>query len=625
MADRIVILGGASLDTLHFQGRTERSAGGAGLYTALAARRAGAQVTMIGPRPEPMPKRLAPVDELVDWHGPTVSPERMPGFEIAHLGGGRTELRGAFSGAESELGVDWLPAGLDADWFYCIPLTDAPRQLAMLRQLAGRGSKTACGTYSGAVAEAPDVVRQALATAEAFFCNASEAVGLFGELDAVRTVPGKLLFVTRGAEGVRVIQGDHATDVPAVMVEELDPTGAGDTFCGTVLARLAAGAHPVAAARHGVAAAAKMVTAVGPAALLSPTGPFETPATVMSSAATSSAATSSAATSSAATSSAGTSSAAKASRVRIDDAQVERVAAQLSELPEVAAFDFTGADFPEPGHPGALDFFFATVLQQFGFWATAKGRYEAPTVLPWGGRQLKGSDYLWAVAKRWLDDAPGDLTPEGQRDLNDAALASRLRAEDGRLLPAHGLRLQQARAYGRDLTTLGLQPADIVARANADPQPLRCLLEQLDHVGGYKEDPLRKKSILLALILRQRPEAFLNDSDEPVPPVVDYHIQRSCLRIGLVRVDSPELQERLIAREVLPPADEEEIRAVCYIAMERLQRASGRSMGAVDWFFFQNRRRCPEMTEPECRVCPLDPVCDHQRELFQPVCRTTFY
>jgi len=52
---------------------------------------------------------------------------------------------------------------------------------------------------------------------------------------------------------------------------------------------------------------------------------------------------------------------------------------------------------------------------------------------------------------------------------------------------------------------------------------------------------------------------------------------------------------------------------------------SGKSMGAVDWFFFGARRRCPEMTEPECAVCPVDPVCGHHTELFQPVMRTTFY
>jgi hypothetical protein len=31
------------------------------------------------------------------------------------------------------------------------------------------------------------------------------------------------------------------------------------------------------------------------------------------------------------------------------------------------------------------------------------------------------------------------------------------------------------------------------------------------------------------------------------------------------------------------------------------------------------------MTEPECGECPVDVVCAHRKELFQPVIRTTFY
>ena len=48
-------------------------------------------------------------------------------------------------------------------------------------------------------------------------------------------------------------------------------------------------------------------------------------------------------------------------------------------------------------------------------------------------------------------------------------------------------------------------------------------------------------------------------------------------------------------------------------------------MEVVDWFFFRNRTRCPEMTEPDCAVCPLDGACAQEKALFQPVHRTTFY
>ncbi len=591
MADSLIVIGGASLDVLHFRGRTVRSAGGAGLYTALAAHRAGARVTMVGPRPEPVPEELAAAAERLDWRGPAVPPERLPSFEIAHLGGGRTELRGASWRAEAELSAATLPADLPEGPVYCIPLTDPERQLELVRHFKTRGRFVACGTYSGAVEQDARVVRQALAAADVFFCNRSEGIGLFGSLEAARTKAGKLLFITGSAEGARVVQGAYATDVPAPRVEELDPTGAGDAFCGTVLALLGRGVHPVLAARQGAAAAAETVTGVGPAALLglpSPP-PGDDP-------------------------------------VRLDPDRIRRVAEVVGGLPETAAFAFTGGPFPPLDHPATLDYFFAATLQQFGFWNVADGRYSKPFAAPIGDRRLKGSDFLWAAYRRWLDDDSQGLTPQGQSRLDATALGDRLRAGDGRDLPALELRWAQARSYGRDLEALGWTPASIVERANAHPRPLAAFLEQLDQAGGYKEDPLRKKSVLLALILRQRPEGFLRAAEgEDVPPVVDYHVQRGCLRMGLVRALDRDLRRRLISRRLLDAEDEWAVRRACCAAMAAVQQASGRSMGAVDWFFFQNRRRCPEMSEPECRRCGVDAVCAHDTALFQPVRRTTFY
>jgi hypothetical protein len=46
----------------------------------------------------------------------------------------------------------------------------------------------------------------------------------------------------------------------------------------------------------------------------------------------------------------------------------------------------------------------------------------------------------------------------------------------------------------------------------------------------------------------------------------------------------------------------------------------------VNGLIFGNaRKRCPEMTEPECESCPFDPVCAHRKAFFQPILRTTFY
>ena len=184
----LLIIGGASLDLLRFSGRVERSIGGAGLYTSLAARRAGADVTMFAPRPSPMPLELVPVAERVNWIGPIVAPAELPSFEIAHYGHGKAELVNARWGAESLLTTANLPSTpIQADIVYCGPLADPARQLAFLRHFKERGHRIAVGTYGRAVENFRAIVRQTFEVADIFFCNANEAARLFGRVEDAGT------------------------------------------------------------------------------------------------------------------------------------------------------------------------------------------------------------------------------------------------------------------------------------------------------------------------------------------------------------------------------------------------------------------------------------------------------
>ena len=148
----------------------------------------------------------------------------------------------------------------------------------------------------------------------------------------------------------------------------------------------------------------------------------------------------------------------------------------------------------------------------------------------------------------------------------------------------------------------------------------------LAEIPGYAEDPLQKKAMLLAIVLENRPERFLKVADpESAVPIIDYHLQRSALRTGLVRVADPALRKKLEARELLSEAEEGRVRAATYAAIGKLIARSGLSAAAVDWFFFQNRTRCPETTEPKCAECPVQAICARATRLFQPVFRTTAY
>jgi ribokinase len=589
---RILIIGGASLDTL--DGADDLVAGGAGMYTAMASQHCGASVTLYAPCPDPVPEALHAVAERVTWLGPSVSQESLPRFEISYRDGHATYVSSSF-GAEDSLSPDGLPADLSAfQYVHLVPLGDLGRQLAFLRACRQRGARRiSAGTALHLINEQPDDAAAVLDEADVFFMNEAELARLSGSGSAARSKPGQLIFVTRGPAGAIVIQGETTTDLAGVAAAVVDPTGAGDTFCGATLVGLACGRHPVMAARHAMPLAAQLIEDIGPAALLrSSPAPQPSPD----------------------------------ERVVVNVERTGRIAELIAGLPDVTPFAFTGPDLPQAGHPAALDFFFASTLQQFGFWTSNERGYERPLLATIGGEERKGAFYLFRAYLRWLENDPEMFTPARQAALTKAELQAVLRADDGSdPMPALDLHLSMANRYGRDMLALDMTPQAMLQRANTSSAPLHTLVQLLDHVGGYKEDPLRKKAVLLAIILQQRPEAFLATDETEVPPVVDYHVMRSCLRTGLIDVADEALAAKLMGRQLLSEDEEWAVRTAAHSAIEQVVARSGKSMGAVDWFFFQARQRCPEMSEPRCDVCAVDPACAHRKALFQPVRRTSFY
>ncbi len=314
-------------------------------------------------------------------------------------------------------------------------------------------------------------------------------------------------------------------------------------------------------------------------------------------------------------------------RVQLNPSQIKRVAQQIAAIDEVRPHDFMGSNYPALNASGTLDFFFSLTLQQFSFWTTKDGHYHKPLVAPLDGKMLKGSSYISQAYFSAFKENPAFLTVTGQANCSEAALKEVLRSDEGKdEMPAFHLHHRLANSYGQDMLALGETPQTLLNKANVSPAPLATFLQLLDRVGGYKEDPLRKKSALLALTLNQRPEQFLRfGQDEALPPVIDYHLMRSCLRTGIIDILDKELHAALVARRVVLRSDEGAIRQAAYDAINEIVHLSGKSMGAVDFYFFGARRRCPEMTEPECAKCALDPICAKRKELFQPVYRTTFY
>lgn len=243
------------------------------------------------------------------------------------------------------------------------------------------------------------------------------------------------------------------------------------------------------------------------------------------------------------------------------------------------------------------------------------------------GKTYKGSDFFWRATLRAGTEEPRFFNPEFRAKLKLKDFAAFYRDDSGKcplpMLPTHW---QLAVQNSRDLLRHKLIPAKILEQSNKSKRPLRTFLKLAGKISGYREDPLKKKLMLLAVILAERPEKFLKSNEESRwEPIVDYHVQRTALRTGLVKILDEKLREKIVSRKLISTNEERSIRWKVFSAMQNLQRLSGKSAAAIDWLFFSARKKCPEMTEPDCAHCILDSVCAKRKELFQPVYRTTYY
>ncbi len=82
-------------------------------------------------------------------------------------------------------------------------------------------------------------------------------------LDFYLRLGPRVVVLKMGAAGAWVATGEARVHIPAHSVRAVDATGAGDTFCGSFLARIIAGDPPAQAARYASVAAALKCTGYG--------------------------------------------------------------------------------------------------------------------------------------------------------------------------------------------------------------------------------------------------------------------------------------------------------------------------------------------------------------------------
>ena len=311
---------------------------------------------------------------------------------------------------------------------------------------------------------------------------------------------------------------------------------------------------------------------------------------------------------------------------RVNVEMVKKVAATIKNLSlEVRALDFTEEDkFPAVGDPGALDYFFAVTMHDYGFWIGDERGYVNPLSGVIDQKILKGSDLLWTLSmKIYRESGPEFFNPRNLAELELKDFCRWIPEKYGfqDIVTRHNMTVE----YGKYCVHKNINTKHLVTIANYSESSLQSFIRLTSSMPGYNKDDLFKKNLLLAMISANRPEKFLKvRSEEKWPPIVDYHVMRVALRLGLIELSLIEY-DQLARRVYVDYWTEAQIRKATFDAIEMVILLSGKPMSEIDFLLWSARRYCPEMTKPDCSKCCFDDVCKKRIQLFQPILRTTNY
>jgi sugar/nucleoside kinase (ribokinase family) len=164
----------------------------------------------------------------------------------------------------------------DSEWFYTegyLVTSDAAREAS----IAAKGIADAAGVKTAISLSDPNMAKFFKAGlldmigsgVELLFANEFEAMGMAGsdDLDAavayLKTV-SRTFAITRGPEGALIWDGERLIEIAPVKVKAVDTVGAGDMFAGAFLYGLSRGWDFARSGNLAAAAAAKLVTSLGP-------------------------------------------------------------------------------------------------------------------------------------------------------------------------------------------------------------------------------------------------------------------------------------------------------------------------------------------------------------------------
>jgi len=237
--------------------------GGKGANQAVAARRAGAAVTMAGAVGNDV--FAGPALENLRRDGVDLDlvrrVERPTGCALIMVGTSGENLIAVAPGANEEAAAASVPGGLlgPDTILVCQMEVPAAETLALIRRARAAGARTLLN-----LAPATPLDPARFADIDILVANAGEAASLGADPAALGRQLRQAIVVTRGGAGSTAFLADGGRlDIPALAIEPIDTTGAGDTFVGVLAAGLDRRLPLPAALRQASAAAALACLARG--------------------------------------------------------------------------------------------------------------------------------------------------------------------------------------------------------------------------------------------------------------------------------------------------------------------------------------------------------------------------
>lgn len=229
------------------------AAGGKGANQALAARRAGAEVRMVGavgrdefagPALDLLDKAGANLSAVARVDGPTGTALILVGGDGENMIAVVPAANGTASAAQAESAVEGMQ---DGDILMVQQEVPAGSVEAALKSAKARGVRTVLN-IAPLIPETEDLA----ALADIVIANETEFERLVGRdnltgeereqiLLDMHGKTGQILIVTLGADGVIAAEGGTLHRTKGLKIVPVDTVGAGDTFCGYLAASLDAG------------------------------------------------------------------------------------------------------------------------------------------------------------------------------------------------------------------------------------------------------------------------------------------------------------------------------------------------------------------------------------------------